>query len=129
VARRPRAPARIKSPTRIAAEARGRGAEQEIVRLLEARGFTLLGLRARTARGEVDVVAANREMLLFVEVKQRPDLAATEGAVPPRAQARLLRAAEALLALNPSWARPAIRFDVAFVLPGGITIIEDALRL
>jgi putative endonuclease len=110
------------------AEKYGRDAEAAVISDWQSRGFDLLAQRQRTKSGEVDIVVADRETLVFVEVKARESFAAAAYAVAPRQQARLLQAAESLLALNQNWERPTIRFDVALVCHGEIEHIEDAIR-
>ena len=113
---------------RRAAEFLGRHAEAEIAAGWEARGYHILARRLRTPAGEIDLVVASSEMLIFIEVKARPTHAAAAYAVSPRQQARLLEAAGISLATHPEWQRPATRFDVALVSPAGIAHIEDAIR-
>jgi len=92
-------------------------------------GFAILGRRMRTKLGEIDVVAATGELLVFAEVKRRADLGRAAAALGTRQQARLLAAAECLLAANPAWHRPAIRFDVLLVdAAGRVRRVADAFR-
>ncbi len=110
------------------AEKYGREAEASVISCWEQRGFKVLARRQRTRLGEIDIVVADQDMLVFVEVKARESFAAAAYAVAPRQQARLLQAAESLLAVNQDWDRPTIRFDVALVCNGAIQHIEDAIR-
>jgi putative endonuclease len=110
------------------AEQYGRAAEASVIASWQDRGFDVLAQRQRTKSGEIDIVVADRDMLVFVEVKARESFAAAAYAVAPRQQARLLQAAESLLAENQDWERPTIRFDVALVCNGAIEHIEDAIR-
>ncbi len=92
-------------------------------------GFVILGRRLRTTLGEIDVVAATGELLVFAEVKRRADLGRAAAALGTRQQARLLAAAECLLAANPDWSRNAIRFDVLLVDGAGrVRRVADAFR-
>ena len=59
---------------RQAAEARGRWAERVAMLILTLKGYRLLDHRARTAAGEVDLVAQRGGDLVFVEVKGGPGL-------------------------------------------------------
>ena len=107
--------------------AQGQAAEDLACAALTRDGFTLLARRARTPAGEIDIVAATLGLLVFVEVKQRATLSAAAAALGPRQKARLLAAAECLLAAHPDWAREAIRFDVLLVDAGGrIRRVADA---
>ncbi|HQT47822.1 MAG TPA: YraN family protein [Acidocella sp.] len=119
----------LKTATRQAAEQLGRYAEAAAEADWVGRGYRTLARRLRTAAGELDLVMANGEHLVFVEVKARACAAAAAYAVSPRQQARLFSAAEAALAAHGEWLRPNIRFDVALVCAGRVEPIEDALRL
>ncbi len=88
----------------------------------------MLAQRLRTGAGEIDLVVANAEKLIFIEVKSRKSFADAAYAVLPRQQARLLEAAGAALAAHADWERPETRFDVALVCGGQIRHIPDAIR-
>jgi putative endonuclease len=109
--------------------ARGAAAETTACAALVKDGYAILGRRLRTKLGEIDIVAANAMVLLFVEVKLRPSLADAAYALGPRQQARLLGAAEILLAEHPAWSRRDTRFDVIVVNAAGqARRIKDAFR-
>jgi putative endonuclease len=110
------------------AETLGRKAEDMVALELQAKGFHVLAQRLRTGAGEIDLVLADAETLVFVEVKARNSLAEAAYAIAPRQQARLLEAASLALALHEDWQRPATRFDVALVCHGTTHLIEDAIR-
>jgi putative endonuclease len=96
--------------------------------LLEDNGFSVLAKRLRTGAGEIDLVAANAQILIFVEVKARRSLTEAAYAVSSRQQARLLVAAGVALAMYPGWERAEMRFDVALVAGGAVEMIENAIR-
>lgn len=121
-------PHRPKNPARRAAEQFGRDAESVVAEAWRERGFQVLARRLRTGAGEIDLVLADAETLLFIEVKARRNRAAASYAVQPRQQLRLLAAAEAAMATNQGWLRAATRFDVALVDGATIEHIEDAIR-
>ena len=109
--------------------ATGLAAEQAAVDALMGDGFAILGRRLRTKLGEIDIVACTDALLVFVEVKCRRSLAGAAESVLPRQQARLFGAAEWLLAENPDWARPEVRFDVIVQDGAGrMRRITDAFR-
>ncbi len=118
-----RAPAK-----RRAAETLGRAAEEMVARQLEDQGFAILARRLRTGAGEIDLVAADADRLIFVEVKARGCFADAAHAVSARQQARLLEAASLALAMHEDWARDEIRFDVALVAAGAVEMLHDAVR-
>ena len=113
----------------VEAYQRGIDAEAAACRALEMDGWTVLARRLRTAAGEIDIVAATVEVLAIVEVKARPRLADAALALGARQQARLLAAAEIVVAEHPEWARPGMRFDLILVDGvGRVRRIADAFR-
>jgi ribonuclease HII len=99
---------------------------------LRALGWTILCERFRCREGEIDLIAREREMLVFVEVKTlRGRGSAPAEAVNRSKRVKLLAAAETWLAEN--GLDCACRFDVAEVrvLPTGyatVDVIHDAFR-
>ena len=111
-------------------QAAGVAAEAIAAAALEADGWVVLGRRLRTAAGEVDLVAERDGLLAVVEVKRRARLADAARALGPRQQARLIAAAEILLADHPDWGRAGVRFDVLLVdARGAVRRIADAFRV
>jgi putative endonuclease len=113
---------------RRAAYALGQGAEDLVAEKLAASGYAILAQRLRTRAGEIDLIAANAQRLLFIEVKARPSLNEAAYAVSARQQARLLEAASMALATHPDWVREETRFDVALVAGGAVQVVRDAIR-
>jgi putative endonuclease len=110
--------------------ARGLSAEAAVCAVLVRDGWTILGRRLRTEAGEIDVVAVTADLLAVVEVKARRTLADAALALGARQRARLLAAAEILLAQHPEWSRPGMRFDLMVVdAAGTVRRIADAFRL
>jgi putative endonuclease len=109
-------------------ERQGRQAEDFVAAVWASRGFAILGQRVRTPAGELDLIVADSETLIFVEVKARRSFTEAAYAVVPNQQKRLLAAADSAMASNPDWCRPSARFDVALVCGGAIEFIEDAIR-
>ena len=111
------------------AYALGIDAEATACAALMADGWTILGQRLRTEAGEVDAVAEKDGLLAIIEVKARPKLSDAAEALSARQQARLLGAAEILLAANPGWGKAGVRFDVLLVDKAGtVRRIADAFR-
>jgi putative endonuclease len=112
------------------AHARGAQAEAAACEALEGDGWAVLARRLHTEAGEVDVLAQRDGMLAIVEVKARPTLADAAAAVSRRQRARLLSAAEIILAEHPDWGEHGVRFDVLVVdAAGRVRRIADAFRL
>ena len=96
---------------------------------LERDGWSILARRLRTSAGEVDLVAEKEGLLAIVEVKSRPGLAEAAASLSDRQQARLISAAEIILANNPQWGSNGVRFDLLLVNAAGVVRrITDAFR-
>ncbi len=110
----------------------GRAGEEAAARYLEAQGYRVVERNVRVRRGEIDIVAEDQGVLVFVEVKTRTGtgfgLAAE--AVTPQKQRQLVRLAAAYLAAR-GWSDRLCRFDVVTVEPDGrrgwaCTLIRNA---
>jgi putative endonuclease len=111
------------------AYASGLAAEARACAAVEQDGWTILGRRLRTPAGEIDAVAQKAGILVFLEVKSRPSLAAAAAALTQAQRRRLLASAAILLAANPLWGETGVRFDVLLVDPAGrVRRIIDAFR-
>ncbi len=96
----------------------GTAGERWVAQQLSAQGWTIVAVQWRCRWGELDVVARDRDTLLFVEVKTRQAAGIDSNglaAVTPRKQGRLVRAAAEFLGRHPDLADLACRFDVAAV--------------
>ena len=97
----------------------GRHGEELAARHFERRGYTILARNYRTPIGELDIIARDRQHLIFIEVKTRRT---TRFGVPAEAvgahkQRQIVRAAQWYLASTPhSELQP--RFDVISVIAG-----------
>lgn len=112
-----------------AAHARGVAAESAAATALEHDGWTVLARRLRTPAGEIDLVAQKDGLLALIEVKARPRLAGAAVALGARQRARLLGAAELVLAAHPDWGVGGVRFDVMLVdAEGQVRRVADAFR-
>lgn len=105
----------------------GARAEECAAAFLRAAGFRVLAMNVRTKGGELDIVADECGVLVFVEVRYR----ATERhgdaveTVDLRKQRRVAQAARAYLAQARRPER-ACRFDVVTVSPESVTHYRDA---
>jgi putative endonuclease len=98
------------------AERGGRRAEALAALWLQLKGWSVIGRRVRTPRGEVDLVARRGRVLAFVEVKARATAAEADLSLDDY---RLRRVAAAAEALAPRYARPDddIRIDAVYIVP------------
>ena len=112
----------------------GRQGEEAAARWLLAHGFTLLHRNWRQGHYELDIVAARKGTLHFIEVKtrRRDGLTPPEQALDYRKRRALVRAANAYLTENPFAGE--VQFDLIAVetAPAGtpeVRYIEDAIEL
>ncbi len=113
-------------------QALGRRGEDLAHRYLRSRGFHILARRFRLPdnSGEVDIIARERDIIIFVEVKTRRTAAhgAPERAVDAEKQRKLVRVARSyILKAGADWSQ--VRFDIVSVLlekPPVVTHFEDA---
>src|ERR1700690_3011058 len=105
-------------PEKIAAFRLGISAESRAAVWLLAHGYRILARRWKSPLGEIDIIAARRHLLIFVEVKARAKLDDAAEAVTERQKQRIAAAAEIWLAANPMPAIRDMRFDAILVAPG-----------
>ncbi|MCZ4291145.1 YraN family protein [Hoeflea alexandrii] len=98
-------------------ERKGRRAEWLAALALMLKGYRIAALRYRTPVGEIDIVARKRDLVAFVEVKARRDLAAGVDAVSYPAQRRIAAAGELFISRQKDSARLSWRHDVIVVSP------------
>lgn len=108
-------------------ERKGRRAELLAALALLLKGYRIAALRYRTPVGEIDIVARKRDLVTFVEVKARRDLAAGVDAVSFSAQRRIAAAGELFISRQHDSARLSWRHDVVVVSPWKWPVhLEDA---
>ncbi len=107
--------------------------EERAARFLRRKGYRIVERNYRCRQGEIDLIARDRECLVFVEVKLRKDdrFAEAREFVTAAKQRRILTAAQLWLAQHETDLQP--RFDVIEVYapegergPVKITHIENA---
>ncbi len=105
------------------------GAEGEKIaaEFLRKMGYRILERNFRNVLGEIDIIALDGKILVFVEVKARSGdrFGAPQFAVDARKQAKMSRVALAYLSRK-QIASPECRFDVVGIIrnPNGATSIE-----
>ena len=110
----------------------GDAAEDAAAKHLAAAGCRILARNARYRDGEVDLVARERDVLVFVEVRMRGSLRFGGAAVSVNSlkQKRIARAAQHWLLGEYGERWPACRFDVVTVDGSGtIEWIRDAFQM
>ena len=119
-------------PTGSATQRQGQRAEQRAARHLQTHGIQVLAANLRCRAGEIDLVARENGLLVFVEVRERqhPGYGGAAASVNRAKQTRLIRAAQHFL---PRLTRrhfggitPACRFDVVAFDAHGARWIRNA---
>ena len=98
---------------------RGRWGELAASALLLTKGYRILARRHVTPYGEVDIIAARRDRVAFVEVKRRPTMADAQAALTPAQGARIARAADHWLAQHPAYLGREVGLDAILVTGRG----------
>ena len=104
----------------------GKAGEDLAAAFLTEKGMRVMERNFRCTSGEIDLVCAEGESLVFVEVKTRSgDVRGEPGeAIGPAKKKRLVRAAALYLSRNRAWSRPC-RFDLVSILfLHGETVVE-----
>ncbi len=99
-------------------ERSGRQAETAAGLWLRLKGYRILDRRARTPQGELDLVAAKGNMLVFVEVKSRQTFEVALNAVTPETRTRIQQAARLWVSRKPKLRDWLWRFDIVLLAPG-----------
>ena len=108
----------------------GRIGEQMVADFLRARGYIIFYRNYRSSFGEIDIIAEDREKLLFVEVKTRSSdsLMSPADAVDAIKRDKIIRTAKSFRTKAHHTGK--YRFDIAEVLIDGkkikINYIKDA---
>jgi len=105
----------------------GRRGENVSVKFLKNQGYKIIKTNYRCSLGEVDIIAKDKNVLCFVEVKTRKseEFGLPEEAVDWRKQRKLAKVALTYLK-EKKICRQDLRFDVISVYPGHIKLIKDA---
>lgn len=107
----------------------GHWGESVAAAYLRRRRYRILAAHYRCRLGEIDLIAADRRYLIFVEVKTRRDSRFAQAAefVTPAKQRRLIAAAELYLSQNETSLQP--RFDVIEIYaPEGLETRHPQIR-
>jgi len=112
---------------------KGRKAEECAARFLRRKGYSILAHNVRLGRGELDIVARNHDMLIFVEVKLRDRREAALLAMHADKRRRIVSAARAWTGRHPELGRLQSRFDLIILTPRRwrmhIEHMEDIIRI
>ncbi len=131
--RGPREPGGVDSdapPAPLHTTAKGRSAEERAAAFLRERGYEIVERNARSAVGEIDLVALEGGDLVFVEVRSRADDSSggAEETVGAEKQRRIARAAASYL-VERAPRFETCRFDVVAITGDEVVLFQDAFRL
>ena len=107
---------------------KGRAGEAAAAFLLEEKGMKILERNFRSRHGEVDIIALAGEVLVFAEVKtwSAYGIDALEHALNSKKKQKIIETSKYFLSLHRKYRYMAVRFDVIFVSPTGITHLASA---
>lgn len=99
----------------------GQYAEQWVANHLKQQGYTILATNFAQRSGEIDIIAQEKSVIAFVEVKfRRYEYFNTSQVVVPSKQRKIIKTARVFLATYPHQ-NMIYRFDVALVHPDAYT--------
>jgi putative endonuclease len=106
----------------------GRAGEEAAACYLEKKGMRILQRNFRSRLGEVDIIALDGETIIFTEVKtwSAYGIEALEQSLDAKKQHKIIETSKYFLSLHREYKYMAIRFDVIFISPEGITHIASA---
>lgn len=105
----------------------GRKGEDISVKFLKKQGYKIIERNYRCSLGEIDIVAKDKNILCFVEVKTRKteEYGLPEEAIDGRKQKKLAKVALTYLKEKKIYKQD-LRFDVVSVHPNHVELIKDA---
>jgi len=117
--------AAVRTPAQLA----GGAAEDRAAEYLSQRGLAVIARNYRTRLGEIDLVARDGEVLVFVEVRMRSDghFGGALESITPGKQRRIAAGAAQFLAQFPR--PPRCRFDVVALDKGEIRWLKGAFEV
>ncbi|OPY73048.1 MAG: hypothetical protein A4E62_00662 [Syntrophorhabdus sp. PtaU1.Bin002] len=108
----------------------GQEGEERAVRILKKEGYRIIERNYRTRFGEIDIIAEEKDYLVFVEVKKRntPAFGDPFHAIDARKRQHMIKSALFYLKNHNCFDRR-VRFDVVGVDGDGVKIIRHAFIL
>jgi putative endonuclease len=96
---------------------KGKKGEELAAAALEAAGMEIIAKNYRSKFGEIDIIARDKETIVFVEVKAWAafDVIDLQHGIDLRKQQKIIKTAKYFLFENRKYSNMAIRFDVIFV--------------
>lgn len=107
----------------------GHYGERVALEFLEKEGYRILEKNYRCQLGEIDLIARDKNIIAFIEIKSRQGLnfGSPQEAVTHHKQRQIVKVALHYLKQKHLFRdRLLFRFDVVSISPGGIELIKDA---
>lgn len=106
---------------------KGKIGEAKAINYLKKLGYTIIQTNFRCSFGEIDIIAQDQGVLVFLEVKSRKNLAFgyPSEAIGYKKQLNISKAAITYIKQNNLFNTP-MRFDVVEILGDDIKLIKDA---
>ena len=107
---------------------RGKEGEKKAAEALEASGLLIIAKNFRSIYGEVDIIALDGEVVVFVEVKTWSSFGIEnlQYGINKKKQDKIIKTAKYFLLENRKYNKMTIRFDVVFVKNNSITHLASA---
>lgn len=115
-------------PNRDVAQSRGKQAEQLAARHLRKRGLKIIETNFLAPGGEVDIIARDKQTLVFVEVRYRASerFGSASETIDAKKQQRVIKAATHYLQQQQLWDKIACRFDTICLTDSNTLMWEQA---
>ena len=106
----------------------GKKGEERAVEALEAAGMSIIARNTRSKHGEIDIVALDKETIVFVEVKTWSvyGIEELQYSLDFRKQRRIIETAKYFLSVHREYNKMAIRFDVVFIKEDSVIHLASA---
>ncbi|HID32359.1 MAG TPA: YraN family protein [bacterium (Candidatus Stahlbacteria)] len=110
---------------------KGQRGEDSAVGYLKRHGFEILLRNFRTRRGEIDIIARNKEGIRFIEVRMRKDdsLVLPQETIIKKKKKRIISAAREYLSKEHLFGKEDCHFDVIAIDGDDIDYIPDAFSV
>ncbi|MBR2696141.1 MAG: YraN family protein [Parasporobacterium sp.] len=102
--------------------------EQKACAFIEEEGLRVIETNYRTRTGEIDIIARDKDEIVFLEVKYRKDrsFGGAEGAIPKSKQRTIIQVAKVYIKMHNLPQNGFYRFDAVLIDGEEITHIKNA---
>jgi putative endonuclease len=118
----------VSAPSDRASSSRGKKGEEQATAALKDTGMEIIAQNVRSRDGEVDIVALDRDTIVFIEVKAWTafGMENLQYGLDLKKQRKIIKTAKYFLSKNRQYSNMSIRFDVVFVNKTSVTHLESA---